>query len=243
MWSGDTNDRPRERLMRRGPRGLTDDELVALVLRNGRSGQTAVDLARTLLGMHRDVRGLAEARADVMADYAGMGPAKAAAIAAAFELGRRTTELAEAVPLRRAEDVVAVARREARGVRRDELLLFVTDVASRVRWTVLLASGAPARSPTVVKRVLDVVRGHRGAGFALARLSSSPACVAATDLHLARRLHVAAAYAGLHFLDYVVVDDVGWAGVLSAGPVEEAVAATAAAAPVTAPAAGEVRPA
>lgn len=236
MWSGDTDDRPRERLMRHGPRGLSDVELVALVLRNGRSGQNAVELARTLLGIHRDVRGLADVRADVLADYAGMGPAKAAAVAAAFELGRRTTELAEAVPLRRAEDVVSVARRETRGVRRDELLLFVTDVASRVRWTVLLASGPPARSATVVRQVLDAVRAHRGAGFALARLTTGTAAVTAVDLDLARRLHVAAAYADVHFLDYVVVDDVGWRGVLNLSPVEEAIAATAAAADPPVPA-------
>jgi DNA repair protein RadC len=236
MWSGETDDRPRERLLRHGPRRLSDVELVALVLRNGRSGQTALELAHTLVRMHRDVRGLADARADVLADYSGMGPAKAAAIAAAFELGRRTTELAEAVPLRRAEDIVLVARREARGMRRDEVLVFVTDVASRVRWTVPVARGTPARASTVVRQVLDAVRAHRGAGFAVARLTSSEAVVTAGDLALARRLHVAASYADVHFLDFVVVDDVGWCGVLTASPVEEAIAATAAAAPAPSPA-------
>lgn len=240
MWSGETDDRPRERLMRYGPRRLTEVELVALVLRNGRAGQNAVELARVLLGIHRDVRGLAEARPEVLADYAGMGPAKAAAIAAAFELGRRTTELAEAVPIRRAEDVVGVARRESRGIRRDELLLFVTDVANRVRWTVLVAGGALPRSPEPVRRILDAVRAHHGAGFALARLTSvATATVTAADLDLARRLHAAASYAELHFLDYVVVNDVTWAGVLGAGPVEEALAAvTAAASASVAPPAG-----
>ena len=230
MWSGDEDDRPRERLLRYGPRRLTDGELVALVLRNGRSGQSALDLARSLLGIHRDVRGLAEARPDVLADYQGMGPAKAAAVAAAFELGRRTAEIAEAVPIRRSEDVVAVARREARGVRRDELLLLVTDVANRVRWTVLVASGPLPRLPRPVGRILDVVRARRGAGFALARLTSAvTAEVTAADLGLARRLHAAASFADLHFLDYVVVSDLSWSCVLDAGPVEEATAAVAAA--------------
>jgi DNA repair protein RadC len=230
MWSGESGERPRERMLRFGARRLTDIELVALVLRNGRSGQTAVELARSLLARHRDVRGLAEARPDVLSDYAGMGPAKAAAVAAAFELGRRTTELGEAVPLRRAEDVVGVARREARGVRRDELMLFVTDVANRVRWTVLLACGA-GPYVDVVRRVLDAVHAHRGAGFALARMTTATtATVSAADLTLARHLHIAAAYADVRFLDYVVLNDATWAGVLTAGPVEEALAAVAAAA-------------
>jgi DNA repair protein RadC len=219
MWSGDTDARPRERLLVRGPRDLTDTELVALVLRNGRSGQNAVELARTLLGIHVDVRGLAVAKADVLADIAGMGPAKAAAVAAAFELGRRTTELAEAVPLRRAEDVATVARREARGVRRDELLAFVTDVAARVRWTVCVATGMLTTAAAPVGRVLDAVRAHGGAGFALARLTTAPnAEPAPVDRDLARRVQVAATFAGLHFHDYVVVADLDWRGVVGGPP-------------------------
>ncbi|HEV2890110.1 MAG TPA: UPF0758 domain-containing protein [Frankiaceae bacterium] len=228
MWSGETDDRPRERLMRHGPRRLSDAELIALVLRNGRSGQSALDLARTLLGNNRDVAGLAAARPDVLADYAGMGPAKAAAVAAAFELGRRVAEVAEAVPVRRSEDLVGVARREARGMRRDELLLFVTDAASRVRWTVAVALGPLPRLPRPVGRILDAVRARHGAGFALARLTSAVSAEATpADLALARRLEIAATYADLRFLDYVVVGDASWCGVLDAGPVAEADAALA----------------
>jgi DNA repair protein RadC len=220
MWTGETRDRPRERLMRHGPGGVNDVELLAAVLRNGRSGQNAVELARTLLGIHRDVRALARVRPDVLAGYAGMGPAKAAAVAAAFELGRRVTELGEAVPVRRAEDVVAVARREAGGMRRDELLLFVTDIASRVRWTVCVATGVVASATAPVRRVVEAVRAHGGAGFALARLSTAASASALpVDAELVRRLRVAAEYAGLRFLDYVVVADLDWCGVVTPGPV------------------------
>jgi DNA repair protein RadC len=219
VWTGETNDRPRERLLRRGPRELTDVELLAVVLRNGRSGQNAVELARTVLGMHGDVRALATARADVLAAYGGMGPAKAAAVTAAFELGRRTVELAEAVPVRRAEDVVAVARREARGVRRDELLLFVTDVANRVRWTVCVLSGLLARPALPVRRIVDTALRHGGAGFALARLSSGVLAAASPeDEEMLRRLRPAAEYAGLRLLDYVVVADADWCGVVARVP-------------------------
>ena len=214
------DDRPRERLFRHGPRPLSDLELVALVLRNGRAGQSAVDLARELVGRHRDVRALAATPAAELADLAGMGPAKAAAVAAAFELGRRSVEAAEAVPLRRAEDVVAVARREMRGVRRDELLVFVTDVAARVRWTVSVGCGPPRRLADPVGRALDAVAGHDGAGFAVARLSSATTAEAtAGDEELVRRFRAAAFYAGAHFHDYVVVAD-DWCGVRVAVPYE-----------------------
>lgn len=211
--------RPRERLFRHGPREMTDGELVALVLRNGRAGQSAVELSRELLLRHRTLSGLAATPASVLSDLAGMGPAKAAAVAAAFELGRRSVEAAEAVPLRRAEDVVAVARREMRGVRRDELLVFVTDVASRVRWTVSAGAGPPARLALPVGRAIDAVTGHDGAGFAVARLSSAPVAVAEpADEELVRRLRAAAFYASVHFHDYVVVAASDWCGVRTPVP-------------------------
>jgi DNA repair protein RadC len=215
------DDRPRERLFRCGPRQLSELELVALVLRNGRGGQSALDLARDVVGRHRDVRTLAATPAARLADLAGMGPAKAAAVAAAFELGRRSVEVEEAVPLRRAEDVVAVARRETRGVARDELLVFVTDVASRVRWTVSLGVGAVRRLAVPVARAIDAVVGHDGAGFAVARLSSAGvAAVEPADEELVRRLRAAAYYAGAQFHDYVVVTAADWCGVRVPVPYE-----------------------
>lgn len=224
------DDRPRERLFRNGARQLADLELVALVLRNGRSGQSALDLARALVSRHRDLRGLAATPPAELAELSGMGPAKAAAVAAAFELGRRSVQLDECLPVRRAEDVVALARREMRGVRRDELLVFVTDVARRVRWTVSVAAGHVARAAAPVSRAVDAVVGHDGAGFAVARLSSAPVAIAeAVDEELGRRFRAAAEYAGVEFHDYVVVADGDWCGVRVPVPYEvEALAALAA---------------
>lgn len=215
--------RPRERLFRHGPAPLSDLELLTLVLRNGRAGQSAVELARDLLRRHRDIRSLAAASVTTLSDYSGMGPAKAAAVVAAFELGRRSVAIDECVPIRRAEDVVAVARREMRGVRRDELLVFVTDVARRVRWTVSLGGGvgggSVVRLAPPVGRAIDAVRAHAGAGFAVARITSGPsATVERFDEEVVRRLRAAAVYADLEFHDYVVVADVDWCGVRAPVP-------------------------
>lgn len=222
MSQSDDENRPRERVLRHGPRRLGDADLVALLLGTGRSGQTAIDLARALLDRHGDLGGLAVARADVLSDFAGMGPAKAAALVAAFELGRRTSEQAEAVPIRRAEDVVAVARREARGVRRDELLLFVADAACRVRRTVGVGSGPLAPAHPYVGRVVTAVQAHHGAGFAVARLSTEAAAVATpADVAIAKRLRAAALYMEAGFLDYVVVTDTTWCSATTGVPIDE----------------------
>ncbi|MBM3433520.1 MAG: DNA repair protein RadC [Bacteroidetes bacterium] len=88
-WSEE--ERPRERAMANGIRGMTAAECLALVLRSGTRAQSALDLARSVLAQHEGSLSRL-ARADVLSlqGISGVGLAKAAAVAAAFELGRRS---------------------------------------------------------------------------------------------------------------------------------------------------------
>ena len=85
------NDRPRERLLAKGARALSDMELVAILLRTGVRGKTAVDLARELLNEFDGVSGVLEAGAR-LGQIKGLGPAKSAQFAAAVELARRALD-------------------------------------------------------------------------------------------------------------------------------------------------------
>ena len=84
-----THERPRERLFDRGAAVLTDRELLALVLRNGTNGLSALDLASELLAEFGGLRALAAARPEELSARHGIGPAKAAALVAAFRLAAR----------------------------------------------------------------------------------------------------------------------------------------------------------
>lgn len=81
-------ERPRERLLAKGPEALSDAELVAVLLRCGVRGKSAVDLARDLLARYEGVTEMLEA-AD-LETIKGLGPAKRAQFAAAIELARRS---------------------------------------------------------------------------------------------------------------------------------------------------------
>lgn len=83
------HDRPRERLLAHGPEALADAELLALQLGTGRRGRSALDLARELLGAFGSLGELASRDPLELAGPAGLGRARAARLAAAFELGRR----------------------------------------------------------------------------------------------------------------------------------------------------------
>ncbi len=82
-------ERPREKLLRLGPQSLSDAELLAIFLRTGVPGMTAVDLARQLLSAFGGLRGLLEADLNQFQRHAGLGPAKFAQLQAVLEMARR----------------------------------------------------------------------------------------------------------------------------------------------------------
>lgn len=84
-----SDDRPRERLMAIGPGALTHAELLAVLLRVGIAGENAVRLAERLLGEVGGLPGLQRAAVADLCALKGVGPAKAAQLVAALELGRR----------------------------------------------------------------------------------------------------------------------------------------------------------
>ncbi|MBT2989641.1 MAG: DNA repair protein RadC [Candidatus Thiodiazotropha sp. (ex Ctena orbiculata)] len=83
------DERPREKLLRRGPGSLSDAELLAIFLRTGVSGQTAVDLARSLLLDFGGLRQLLAADQQRFCRARGLGLAKYAQLQAVLEMSRR----------------------------------------------------------------------------------------------------------------------------------------------------------
>ncbi|MDI2592758.1 DNA repair protein RadC [Pseudomonas sp. N3-W] len=82
-------ERPREKLLEQGAASLSDAELLAIFLRSGVTGKSAVDLARHLLNQFGSLRTLLEADLATFGSYLGLGPAKFAQLQAVLEMGRR----------------------------------------------------------------------------------------------------------------------------------------------------------
>jgi len=95
-----STDRPRERLRDAGPAALSNQELLAILLRTGSARESALALANRLLGRFRGLVGLARAGFAELCAERGLGEAKAAQVQAALELGKR---LAAAQPEERAQ--------------------------------------------------------------------------------------------------------------------------------------------
>ena len=102
-WPDD--ERPREKLLQRGPAALSDAELLAIFLRVGVPGRSAVDLARDMLKQHGNLRTLLELDQAAFCATPGLGPAKFVQLQAVLELAHR--HLAET--LNRADAIQSVA--------------------------------------------------------------------------------------------------------------------------------------
>lgn len=92
---------PREKLMTKGPEALSNVELLAILLRTGRGGANVIDVAREILqGAEERLSNLSLMNISHLCRINGVGPSKAVALAAAFELGRRVSmELTTAAKL------------------------------------------------------------------------------------------------------------------------------------------------
>ena len=84
-----TSERPRERLLEKGGEALSNAQLLAILLRTGNQGVSALDLAIDLIDRFEGFAGLESASVPELCEPKGMGPAKAAQIKAALEISRR----------------------------------------------------------------------------------------------------------------------------------------------------------
>jgi DNA repair protein RadC len=206
-------DRPRERLWERGVEALSEPELLALVLRQGRRGESALDLASALLADYGGLPGLSSARPEELAARCGIGPAKAAALIAAFRLGALAAagsfeQRAIATPA----DVAAVASASLAGLRRERVLVLVCNSANRLQRTVTVSEGAVDKSLVPVREILNAVLRHDGRSFAVAHNHpSGDPTPSDADYRATDEIMTAARAVGLRFLGHVVVAGEQWA--------------------------------
>ncbi|WP_431955912.1 JAB domain-containing protein [Nocardia lijiangensis] len=204
--------RPRERLLAVGPAALSDSELLAMLLGQGRRGESALDMAAELLAEYGGIPGLSAARPEELFRKTGIGVAKAAAIIAAFQLGSRARAEPVAAPrLESAFDVVRIARPLFDGARVERLLVLVCDTQNRLRQKVFVAEGAVDRVAVPIREILNTVLRHDGRAFALVHNHPSGTAAPSLDDRRTTTLLMDAAHTvGLRFLDHVVLAGEQW---------------------------------
>ncbi len=211
-------DRPRERLAALGPAALSDAEILALLLgTGGRDGVIA--LATRVLGQVGGPGGLSRATERELARVPGLGPAKAAEIIAALELGRRAQRaLAGARPqIMRPEDAIEILAPRLVHLDREESIVLVLDRKHRVLREVSVGYGGVAHSPMEPREVFAAALREPGAAAVMVAHNhpSGDPLPSADDVAITRRLARGAELLGLEFVDHLIVAATGWSSVVS----------------------------
>jgi len=130
----EVNDRPRERLAKYGPQSLSNAELLAILLRVGMKGENAVQLGQRLLADFGGLRGLQQASIEDVMRKKGLGPAKAAQVLAAIELGRRIKleTVEEKAAIHSPADAAALVEYEMSAFPQEHLWIILLDTRNRL---------------------------------------------------------------------------------------------------------------
>ena len=201
-------ERPRERLLALGPASLADAELLAILLRTGVKGKSAVDLARELLGRFGSVSALLEAETAASGETPGLGGAKLAQLKAALELARRALreEISSRDALSSPRAVRDYLRLALAGREQEVFMVLLLDAQHRVIASEELFRGTLTQTSVYPREVVKCALKHNAAAVIFAH--NHPSGVAEpshADEILTRSLKTALALVDIQVLDHFIV--------------------------------------
>lgn len=205
------DDMPREKALAHGIRALSDAELIAILFGGGLPGMSVVDMARAIL---RDCDNRVDMLArlsmnELMSKYKGVGPAKAVSLAAAFELGRRNREQADAhkdPQIRSSKDVAEMMRPLIGSLEYEEFWVLMLSRANRVTYKRCISQGGTASTVVDVKLLLKRAIDCLAEGIILVHNhpSGNPR-PSGEDDSLTRRIKDGAKILGISVLDHIII--------------------------------------
>jgi DNA repair protein RadC len=202
-------ERPRERLLRQGAAALSDAELLAIFLRVGIKGKSAVDLARELLlRFDGDLGRLAAADPAALAQLPGIGNAKAAQLAASLELARRalTATLVGGSALNSPQAVRDWLRLKIGHLPHEVFHALWLDAQHQLIANEELFRGTLTQTSVYPREVVKRALAHNAAAVILAHNHPSGSSIpSAADLALTESLKQALAMVDVKLLDHFIV--------------------------------------
>ncbi len=203
-------ERPRERLLAHGPQALTNAQLLAILLRVGRHGSSAVQVGMDILDQLGDVAGLAQCGIEELCAVPGVGEAKAAQLKAALELGKRALAgpLTKGAKITSSRDLFTHYHPTLRDLRHEVFRVILLDAKHAIMRDATVSEGSLTLSIVHPREVFTLaVKESAAAVIFLHNHPSGDPTPSQEDRVLTARLVSAGEVLGIRVLDHLVIGD------------------------------------
>lgn len=208
-WPED--DRPREKLLKNGEHTLSSSELLAILLRNGVKGKSALDLAREILRKFKTFRGLSHTDLSQWKEFKGLGNAKIAQIKAAIEIGRRfrEEEIKENHPkINSSQDAAELFLPRMRDLKKEIFKILLLDAKNKIIDILEITEGTVNQATPILRDIFQK---------SLQNFTVSMICVhnhpsgdpdpSAEDINFTRALVSTGEILQIKILDHIIIGD------------------------------------
>lgn len=202
-------DRPRERLLMHGPATLSDAELMAIIFGNGTKEKSAVDISRELLKLaNNDLDKLARFSLKEMQQVNGIGPAKAIALAACLEIGKRRSASTpeETESIRSSRQIFNILLPDMRDLNHEIFVVLYLNRRNKIIHKEILSKGGMSGTIVDVRILIKNALDHRASALALGHNHPSKSLIASEeDKKITQKIKTAADLFQISLLDHIIV--------------------------------------
>lgn len=203
-------DRPRERLIRQGAMSLSNQELIAILLRTGTKDESVLQLANRILLYFEKIHELKDATIEEMTAIKGIGEAKAVQLLAAVELGRRLAQQQtdEKFTIRSPKDAADYLMADMTSLKQEHFVVLFLNIKNQImhKQTIFVGSlNASIVHPREIFR--EAVRRSSASIICAHNHPSGNPAPSPEDIDVTKRLAEAGSIVGVELLDHVIIGD------------------------------------